>query len=176
MTNVQYQDQIRSMIQYKQSQSKGNQESIIVSLEELDKPVSSNEIKQHLDQKALQKAQSEADLKHSNAEITDSEIQEYINKNGKSMNLRTVQRWLTGLVKQGFVDKKNNKYSLSVTGKREIQFREFAQGYGGDGSEIYDGLSFSDYKYTREKPKEVSGNIWNLCRLLSNRSWTTHNS
>ena len=119
------------MIQYKQSQSKGNQESIVVALEELDKPVSSNEIKQHLDQKALQKAQSEADLKHNNAEITDSEIQEYINKNGKSMNLRTVQRWLTGLAKQGFVDKKNNKYSLSVTGKREIQFREFAQGYGG---------------------------------------------
>ena len=119
------------MIEYKQSQSKSNQDSIIDALEELDKPVLSKEIKRYLESKALEKAQSEAHLKYNNAEITKNEISEYIRKNNKSMDLRTVQRWLTRLVKQGFVDRKNYKYSLSVAGKREIQFRQFAQGYGG---------------------------------------------
>jgi hypothetical protein len=119
------------MIEYKQSQSKSNQESIVDALEELDKPVSSKEIKRYLELKALEKAKSEAYLKYNNAEITENEIPKYISKNSKAVDLRTVQRWLTRLVKQEFVDRKNNKYSLSVTGKREIQFRQFAQGYGG---------------------------------------------
>jgi hypothetical protein len=119
------------MIEYKQTQSKSNQESIIDALEELDKPVSSKEIKQYLDLKAVQKAKSQAHLMYDNAEITEKDITKYIRKNSRAPDLRTVQRWLTALLKQEFVDRKNNKYSLSVTGKREIQFRQFAQGYGG---------------------------------------------
>jgi hypothetical protein len=119
------------MIRYKQTQSKSNQDSIVYALEEFDKPVSSNDVKLYLDQKALQNATLVANQKYSNSEISSKQIPEYIHKNNNSMNLRTVQRWLRTLVNQGFVDKKNNKYSLSVTGKREIQFRQFAQGYGG---------------------------------------------
>lgn len=130
MTNARYQDQSRSMIEYKQSQSKNNQESIFVVLHELDKPVSTTEIKQYLDQKSLHNAESQAELKYNNCEITFNEIKEYVNKNARTIDLRTVQRWLKVLVEKGFVERKNNKYLLSITGKRELQFREFAQGYG----------------------------------------------
>ena len=51
------------MIEYKQSQSKNNQESILVVLDELDKSLSSAEIKQYMDQKSLRKAKSEAECK-----------------------------------------------------------------------------------------------------------------
>jgi hypothetical protein len=44
--------------------------------------------------------------------------------------LRSVQRWLAVLVKKGFVDRNQNRYSLSIRGKREIQFRAFARSYG----------------------------------------------
>lgn len=34
-------------------------------------------------------------------------------------------------MQKGYLDNNNNnEYSLSVTGKRELQFREFARGYG----------------------------------------------
>src|SRR4051812_11545006 len=111
MTYVRYEDQFRSMIEYKQSQSKNNQESILFVLHGLDKPVSTTEIKQYLDQKSRHNAQSQAELKYSNCEITFNEIKEYVNKNARTMDLRTVQRWLKVLVERGFVDRKNNKYS-----------------------------------------------------------------
>jgi hypothetical protein len=62
MTNVaEDREQIRAMIMYKQFQSKNNQESILTALDEVDKPVSSTEIKQHLDQKAFNKTKSKAE-------------------------------------------------------------------------------------------------------------------
>jgi DNA-binding transcriptional regulator LsrR (DeoR family) len=51
-------------------------------------------------------------------------------KISKSMNYRTVQRHLSKLVNRGFVINKDDKYILSSIGKRELQFRNFASGYG----------------------------------------------
>ena len=58
------------------------------------------------------------------------------------MNLRTVQRWLATCIEKGFVDKKHNKYSLSINGKRELRFREYAHAYGTIVFECYDELQF----------------------------------
>jgi hypothetical protein len=46
------------------------------------------------------------------------------------MNIRTIQRWLRAFLWKGFIFKKHNKYVLSITGKRELQFRQYAQAYG----------------------------------------------
>jgi len=130
MTNVVKEEQIKAMLNYKQTQSKSNAETILDALDKLEKPSSSTEIKQYLDNKAFSKAQEEAEAKYNNAEITYAEVQNYIDKNSKTMDLRTVQRWLSELVKRGFVERKYNRYSLTITGKRELQFRAFATSYG----------------------------------------------
>jgi hypothetical protein len=72
------------MIRYKQTQSKSNQDSIVYALEEFDKPVSSNDVKLYLDQKALQNATLVANQKYSNSEISSKQIPEYIHKNNNS--------------------------------------------------------------------------------------------
>ncbi len=115
------------MILYKQRQSKANQESLLEALDELDKWSSSTEIKHYLDQKA---SSEDAQSKYSNGEFSLRGIEEHVQKNSSSMDLRTVQRWLAFWVKKGFVEKKHNKYLLSITGKRELRFRLFAQAYG----------------------------------------------
>jgi len=118
------------MIQSKQRQSKNNQESLLDALDKLDRWASSTEIKHHLDQKASSKAREDAQRKYSNGEFSFRDIDVYERKNSSSMDLRTVQRWLVFYVKKGFVEKKHNKYLLSITGKRELRFREYAQAYG----------------------------------------------
>ena len=123
-------ERIRAMLTYKQIQSKSNAETVLVAFDEIGKPASSTEIKRYLDQKALSKAQEEVEAKYSNAEITHADIKNYIDQNSRTMDLRTVQRWLSELVKRGFIERKYNRYSLTNIGKRELQFRAFATSYG----------------------------------------------
>jgi hypothetical protein len=117
---------IRAMLKYKQRQSENNSEQILNALDDLSRLVSSTEIKQHIHQNALEKAKDDAD----DADITSDKISEYIAKHSKTMDLRTIQRWLKKFVKEEIVVKKDNKYSLSESGKRHVQFREFARSYG----------------------------------------------
>jgi hypothetical protein len=118
------------MLNYKHLESKTNSEQILSALYDLSKLVSSTEIEQYIHQTALKRAQEEAERKYANAEITSSEIDDYITKNSKTMDLRTIQRWLSKFVRTGLVENKNNKYLLSEQGKRHLQFREFARSYG----------------------------------------------
>jgi hypothetical protein len=110
--------QVKGMVDYRHLVSNENMESILYAFQELnkaDKLVSSDEIEQYLRETKGEAAQNV-----------------YYNgkKNSKSMSLRTIQRHLRKLVGTGLVIKKNNKYILSSIGKRRLQFRNFASGYG----------------------------------------------
>jgi hypothetical protein len=129
VTNVSN-EQINNMISNRLNQKKDNREAVLIALDELDRPVSSNEIKQYLDQKASEKAKSEAQQAYEDGEITLGDAERYRAKNSKSMDLRTVQRNLAILASGGVIDRKYDRYSLSVKGRREMQFRNFAKGYG----------------------------------------------
>lgn len=129
MTHV-GEENIKAMLRYKQLESENNSEVILTSLDDLSIPLSSTEIKKHIDQQALQKAKAYAERKLYNGEITSHEFNDYVAKHGKAMDLRTVQRWLTKFVRSRIVEKKYNKYSLSESGKRHLRFREFARSYG----------------------------------------------
>jgi hypothetical protein len=118
------------MKEYKQRQAKANEERVFIALKELNKPVSAVAVKDHLDNKAKEEAASEAKRKHNNGELTSDSIEEYVIKKSRSIDLRTVQRWLSTLVRKGFVIRDNNRYYLSDIGKLELQFRYFAQRYG----------------------------------------------
>lgn len=63
-------------------------------------------------------------------EITKSERDKYIKKYGKTMTLRTIQKWLSKYLEYGYVGYVSNGYYLIAKGKREILFRNFAKGYG----------------------------------------------
>jgi DNA-binding transcriptional ArsR family regulator len=122
-------DQIRGMIDYRHMQSNKNIEFILNALQELNKnkgPVSSREIEQFLSEKKREEVQSI----YNNCMLTFDQSSRQVKKISKSMVYRTVQRHLSVLVGRGLVTKKDNKYILSSTGKREIQFRNFASGYG----------------------------------------------
>jgi hypothetical protein len=129
MTHVE-KEKIRAMLNYKHLESENNSEIILSALYDLSRLVSSTEIEQYIRQNALKKAKDEAERKYSNAEITSSEIDRYIAKNSKTMDLRTIQRWLSKFARTGLVENKNNKYLLSEEGKRHLQFREFTRSYG----------------------------------------------
>jgi hypothetical protein len=119
-------NQFRGMVDYRRRQSNKNIESILSELHELNKPVSSRELGQFLKEKSR-------DKKHSmyyNDEITFTQESVHAEKNNASTSLRTIQRHLSKLVGTGVVIKKNNKYILSSIGKRRLQFRNFASGYG----------------------------------------------
>jgi hypothetical protein len=60
------------MIRYKQTQSKSNQDSIVYASEEFDRPVSSNDVKLYLDQKAFQNETLEANQRYSNGDDNDN--------------------------------------------------------------------------------------------------------
>src|SRR5215212_5115969 len=126
MTYIEKQKKTMAMLKFKQRQSENNSEQILNALDDLARPVSSAEIKQHIHQKDLEKAKEDAE----DADVTSDKISEYISKNSKTMDLRTIQRWLTKFVQSGLVENKYNKYSLSESGKRHLRFREFARSYG----------------------------------------------
>lgn len=119
------------MILYKQKQSGDNKEAILMALDNLDKPVSSREIKQYLKDLALGQAKEDFTLKFTAGEIDGQDRDSYVSKHSRTMDLRTIQRWIKTFHTKGYVERKeHNKYVLSITGKRELQFREYAQAYG----------------------------------------------
>jgi hypothetical protein len=117
------------MVEHKQKQSGENLELVLAALDELDKPVSSSEIEHHLRMTAHERAESDVRRRYEFGEIGSGDIDR--SRNSNSTSLRTVQRCLEYLRSRGFVERVvHNKYSLSITGKRELMFREFAQAYG----------------------------------------------
>ena len=99
-------------------------------MDELNRPVSSNEIEKHLHKTSLQRAKGDAQHKYESGKIGRDDIDKDIRKNNKKISLRTVQRILKTCVGYGSVQKIANKYSITKTGKRELIFKQFAQGYG----------------------------------------------
>lgn len=97
-----------------------------MALHELGKPSSSKEIELYLTKRALEKAQQA----YEKSSVPSAERDVYVRTHSKAMNLRTIQRWLKSLLKGGYVIRKENKYLLANLGKREIQFMNFAKGYG----------------------------------------------
>jgi len=102
----------------------------MMAMDKLDKPVSSRGIEQYLEQEAISRATEEFQRKYSDGKIDGQKKNSYIKEHGEGISLRTIQRGLKTLSKKGFVDKQHNKYILSITGKREAQFREYSQAYG----------------------------------------------
>jgi len=90
------------MIRYKEKQSNKNLENVLDALEDLNHPVSTAQLKDHLSKKL----------------------------NTPPVHVRTLQRWLKVLVDEGFVERRFNKYQLSSSGKRAAQFMQFSKGYG----------------------------------------------
>jgi hypothetical protein len=118
------------MLQYKRQQSNDNQESLLIALNKLDKPVSSRELEQYLKKYAVIQARENFERMQYASELDGQDVDSYVSKHSSSMDLRTIQRWLKTFLMKGYVVKNLNKYVLSITGKRELQFREYAQAYG----------------------------------------------
>ena len=117
------------MLQYKRQQSNDNQESLLIALDKLDKPVSSRELEQYLKAHSVIQARENFERMQYAGELDGQDVNMYVSKHS-SMDLRTIQRWLKTFLIKGYVVKNHNKYVLSITGKRELQFREYAQAYG----------------------------------------------
>src|SRR5262249_42133463 len=130
MTNVIFREKFRNMVERKQRESRDNLDLIFTVLDELGKPASSNEIKEHMHKTAIKRAKENAKHKYESGEISSNAIKQEELKNTKNMSLRTIQRMLAYSVYKGFVEKRNTKYLLSITGKRELKFRQFAHAYG----------------------------------------------
>ena len=125
-----FEDKSRRMVEYKQRQSENNLQIILDCLNRFDSPVSTADICQHLRKVSLDIAKREAQEKYERGEIGLADIDKYIRKNTKRISLRTVQRALKTGITYGSVQKIGNKYSMTKTGKRELMFKQFAQGYG----------------------------------------------
>lgn len=126
-------DRRNQMIVFKQKQFDDNLDSVMMAMDKLDKPVSSKEIEQYLKQGAIARATEEFQRKYFDGQIDGQRKNSYIKKHGKGISLRTIQRGLKTLSEKGFVGnvgKQHNKYILSITGKREAQFRAYSQAYG----------------------------------------------
>jgi hypothetical protein len=123
------QPKAKRMLQYKRQQSNDNQESLLIALDKLDKPVSSRELEQYLKEHSVIQAREKFERLQYAGELDGQDVDTYISKHS-SMDLRTIQRWLKTFLMKGYVVKNHNKYVLSITGKRELQFREYAQAYG----------------------------------------------
>ena len=105
MTNVMFGEKFRQMVEHKQKQSRDNLELILAPLDEINRPVSSNEIEEHLHKTSLQRAKGDAQHKYESGEIGRGDIDKYIRKNNKRISLRTVQRTLKTCVTYGSVQK-----------------------------------------------------------------------
>jgi hypothetical protein len=123
-------DKVNAMIKYKERKASENRDAVLNALQDLNKPASVAEIKYHLNEKARKQARLDAEFMYNNGELTASEKDEYIVKKGSSMNKRTTRRILYEFIHQGLVIKKDAKFYLSNMGKRDLQFRDFALGYG----------------------------------------------
>jgi hypothetical protein len=130
VTNVMFENKFRRVVEYKQRQSENNLQIILDCLNRFDSPVSTADIFQHFSKVSLDIAKREAQEKYERGEIERDDIDKYIPKNTKRISLRTVQRALKIGVTYGSVQKSSNRYSMTKTGKRELMFKQFAQGYG----------------------------------------------
>ena len=130
MKNVSNHSSWKEMTAFKQNQAESNLEDILETLDELKIPSSPAKIRDHMEKKAIEQATHEAIERYESAEITSTERDRYIKKFGKVMTLRTIQKWLSKYLEYGYVGYINNGYYLIAKGKREIQFRNFAKGYG----------------------------------------------
>ena len=122
-----FREKFRRMVERKQRDSRDNLDFLFAVLDELGKPASSNEIEEHMRKRAVQRAKDNAKHKY---ESSSNAIKGFESENTKNVSLRTIQRKLADCVSQGFVEKRNTKYLLSITGKRELMFRQFARAYG----------------------------------------------
>jgi hypothetical protein len=117
MTDVRF-DKSALMIKKKQKQLEDNLSQILDILSRSDNPLSSREI--------FQKNKTET----TKGEKDPGGIYEYKDNSTKNMSLRTIQRGLKVLYTNGSVQKSNNKYTITKVGRRELMFKQFAQGYG----------------------------------------------
>jgi hypothetical protein len=129
-TNVDNTSHFKKIIQYKGQQAFDNRELVLNVLNAQNKPVSSTEIVLFLMEEANTRASNEFEKKYTDGQISYQKKESYLHEYAKSMDLRTVQRWLRIFVTDGYVVRKANKYILSSKGKREMQFRQYAQAYG----------------------------------------------
>jgi hypothetical protein len=123
-------DKVNAMIRYKERKASENRDAVLTALQNLDKPVSIAEITNYLNEKARNKAQLDAEILYNDGGLTAGERDEYIAKKGLSMNKRTTRRILYEFISQDLVIKEGTNFFLSNMGKRELQFRDFASGYG----------------------------------------------
>jgi type I site-specific restriction-modification system R (restriction) subunit len=110
MTNVVKQNSWKEMITFKQNQAESNLDEIFGTLDELKIPSSPAQIRDHMNRKANEKATKEANEKYESGEITRIDRDRYIKKFGKTMALRTIQRWLAKYTAYGYVAYMNNGY------------------------------------------------------------------
>ena len=130
MTNVDEPNPWKEMIIFKQIQAESNSHEILEALDELKIPSSPAQIRDYMETKAKENATREANEKYESGEITRTDRDRYIKKFGKTMSLRTIQRWLARYTACGYVAYSYNGYYLLSKGKREIQFRKFSRSYG----------------------------------------------
>jgi hypothetical protein len=123
-------DKVNAMIRYKERKALENRNVVLTALQVLNKPVSIAEITYYVNEKARKQANLDAEIMYNNGELTSSERDEYIVKKGLSMNKRTIRRILYEFIPQDLVIRKGTNFFLSNMGKRELQFRDFASGYG----------------------------------------------
>ena len=130
MTNVDKHNSWKEMITFKQNQAESNVQEILWALDELKIPSTPTQIRDHMEREAKERATKEANEKYESGEITKPDRDRYIKKFGKTMTLRTIQRWLSKYTSYGYVAYSYNGYYLLAKGKREIQFRNFSKLYG----------------------------------------------
>jgi hypothetical protein len=123
-------DKVNAMIRYKERKASENREAVLTALQDLNKPASVAEITSYLNERAREQAKLDAEIMYNNGELTASERDEYIVKKGSSVNKRTTRRILYEFIPQDLVIRKDANFYLSNMGKRELQFRDFALGYG----------------------------------------------
>jgi hypothetical protein len=123
-------DKVNAMIKYKERKASEYRDAVLTALQDLNKPASVAEITSYLNEKARKQAKLDAEIMYNNGELTASERDKYMVKKGSSMNKRTTRRILYEFIPQDLVIRKDANFYLSNMGKRELQFRDFASGYG----------------------------------------------
>jgi hypothetical protein len=112
MKNVSKHNSWKEMTAFKQNQAESNLDDILEALDELKIPSSPLKIKDHIERKVLEKVTMEADRMYEQDEINKTERDKYIKKYGKTMTLRTIQKWLSKYTEFGYVGYINNGYHL----------------------------------------------------------------
>jgi len=122
----------KGLIEHKERQAKENRDAVLNSVREL-VTASSVRIKDHLDLKSTQlnqQVKERAERMYEKGEVTEKEKLEYVNKQTtKSIDLRSIQRWLKILTREGLLNKTGNTYFLSEIAKSDIRY--FPQFFGG---------------------------------------------